>query len=140
MAETVIVVEETTKERVNFAEAAQKVLHLGLGAAVMAQEEAAALFEKAQSKMQKMVEQTQHDASELVDKMVERGTSVEEDSRQRVNGFVKERKKQVNKAQNTFEDQIERVLHRMNVPTKNDIEKLEKKLTTLTKKVNELAK
>lgn len=140
MTDKVIVVEDTTKEKVNLTEVAQKVLHLGLGAAVIAQEEVVTLFEKAQSKVQQMVEQTQQDASELVDKMVERGTSVEEDSRQRVNGFVKERKKQVNKAQNTFEDQIERVLHRMNVPTKNDIEKLEKKLTTLTKKVNELAK
>lgn len=140
MAETIIVEEEAVQSRIRVTEVAQKTIHLGLGAAAMAQDEIVALFEKAQSKLNSLVEKTQTDANEFVDKAVDRGTSVEADGRGRVNDFVEERKKRVNKVQDTLEERIERVLHRMNVPTRNDIEKLEEKLDNLNKKLNALSK
>lgn len=144
MTTNVIIEEEIVEEKINLADMAQKALHLSLGAVALAQEEVMALFEKAQKELKARLEQTQGDASGLVDKMVERGATVEEDGRKRVNGFVDSRRKQVNStvkdAQGSLEGRIETVLHSMNVPTKNDIDRLEKKINALTKKVNELAK
>ena len=138
MAETVVVEEEVVKQRVKVTEIVQKALRLGLGAAAMVQDEIVAAFEKAQNHANELVEKTQKDTTELVDKLVERGSNVEEDGRERVNGIVKDSKKQVNKAQGTLEERIEKVMHRMNVPSKSDIEKLEAKLNKLTKKIEAL--
>ena len=43
-------------------------------------------------------------------------------------------------ASNMVEDQIEKILNRLNVPTKHDIEELGKKIAHLTKKVDDLKK
>jgi len=140
MAETIIIQEEAVKEKNRLAKVAQKTIHLGLGAAAIAQDEIVTLFEKAQTKLNSLVEQTQQNADELMGKAVKRGSSVETDGRERVNGLVKESKKQANKVQGTLEEQVERVLHRMNVPTRKDIEEIEKSLDVLNKKLNKLSK
>jgi len=140
MAETIIIQEEAVKEKNRLAKVAQKTIHLGLGAAAIAQDEIVTLFEKAQTKLNSLVEQTQQNADELMGKAVKRGSSVETDGRERVNGLVKESKKQANKVQGTLDEQVERVLHRMNVPTRKDIEEIEKSLDALNKKLNKLSK
>ena len=119
--------EEAVEERVNpMLAAARKVLLAGIGAVALAQEE----------------------IEDFVNRLVERGEIAEKDGRKLVNDVMEKRKKQVEdnvdktveKAEETVDSNIERVLHRMNVPTKKDIDDLSKKITTLTKKVDELNK
>ena len=119
--------EEAVEETVNpMLAAARKVLLAGIGVVALAQEE----------------------IEEFVNRLVERGEIAEKDGRKLVNDVLNKRKKQVEdnvdktveKAEETVDSNIERVLHRMNVPTKKDIDDLSKKITTLTKKVDELNK
>ncbi len=114
---------ETVKENVNlWMENGRKVMLAGLGAFTMAQEEMTGLFNN----------------------LVERGTATEEKTRDVVNKQVENRQKEARKAakrvEKEIEDRFEDVLHWMNIPSKNDIEKLSRKVSTLNKKVNDLSK
>jgi poly(hydroxyalkanoate) granule-associated protein len=119
--------EEAVEERVNpMLAAARKVLLAGIGAVALAQEE----------------------IEDFVNRLVERGEIAEKDGRKLVNDVMEKRKKQVEEqvdkgreqAEESLDTNIERVLHRMNVPTKKDIDELSQKITALTKKVDELKK
>lgn len=144
MAETVAVKEQVTNRFNEVVEYAQKSWRAGIGAAVIAQEESVTLFDKAQARVTKFVEKTQEDVNQMLEKMIERGSAVEEDGRAKINELIESRKKQVDKtvnvAQDSLEGRIETVLHSMNVPTKSDIDTLNKKIATLTRKVNALVK
>ena len=86
---------------------ARKMLHAGMGAASTLQNE----FE------------------EMAKNLIERGEEVEKDGRKYFDDFVSKRKetfnKQTKKAEKQFEDQVEAVLHRLNIPTKkvNELKK-----------------
>jgi poly(hydroxyalkanoate) granule-associated protein len=99
-------------------EAVRKVLLASVGAVALAQEE----------------------VEDFVDKLVERGEIAEKDGKTLVRDLVEKRKKQTAKAEQELDERIEELLHRMNVPTKHDIEALSAKITQLTKKVDELKK
>lgn len=114
---------ETVEENVNMLkENGRKVMLAGLGVFTLAQEELTHLFNN----------------------LVERGTNTEEKTRSMVNKQVENRQKDAKKAAKRVEKEMEKrfedVLHRMNIPSKNDIEKLSRKVTTLNKKVNDLSK
>jgi poly(hydroxyalkanoate) granule-associated protein len=114
---------ETIEENVNMlVENGHKVMLAGLGVVTLAQEE----------------------LTELFNNLVERGTATEKKTRSMVNDQVENRQKDAKKAakrvEQEIEKQLENVLHRMNIPSKNDIEKLSRKVTTLNKKVNDLSK
>jgi poly(hydroxyalkanoate) granule-associated protein len=96
----------------------RKVLLAGVGAVALAQEE----------------------VEEFVNRLIERGEIAEKDGRKLIDDIRERRQKQTEKAGEELEGQIEDVLHRMNVPTKADIDALSRKITTLTKKVDELKK
>lgn len=90
---------------------------------------------------------TTDEIQDFVDRLVERGEIAERDGRKLVkdvisrrNGAEKQVEKSVENASNMVEDQIEKILNRLNVPTKHDIEELGKKIAHLTKKVDELKK
>ena len=119
MAETIAVEEEVVeKEARPVLEAAHKALQVGLGAAAYGAKEIETLFTR----------------------LVERGEVVEQDGRKRFNKLMEQRKKRMAGAQDELETSITRALHRLNVPTRADIDTLNKKVTTLTKKVNALLK
>jgi poly(hydroxyalkanoate) granule-associated protein len=114
---------ETIEENVNIlVENGHKMMLAGLGVVTLAQEELTQLFNN----------------------LVERGTTTEEKTRNMVNKQVENRQNDVKKAAKRVEKEVEQrledVLHRMNIPSKNDIEKLSRKVTTLNKKVNDLSK
>lgn len=114
---------ETVEENVNMlVENGRKVVLAGLGAVTFAQEELFSMFSN----------------------LVERGTTTEEKTRSMVNKQVETRQKEAQKAAKRVEKEIEKrfenVLHWMNIPSKNDIDKLSRKVTTLNKKVNDLNK
>ena len=134
MSEAVVIQQEEMEENgFSVIEMAHKSVQVSLGAVDMAQAEVMALLEKAQKGV-----------NELISEMAERGAKVEKNSRTRMNSFVDTRRKQVdstiNEATGSLDTRIENVLHTMNVPTKTDIEELNKKVSMLTRKINTLVK
>jgi poly(hydroxyalkanoate) granule-associated protein len=118
-----IEVTETAEENGNvLVDNGRKVVLAGLGVVTLAQEELTQLFNN----------------------LVDRGSSTEQKTRKLVNKQVQTRQKDARKTAKRVESEVEKrfedVLHRMNIPSKNDIEKLSRKVTTLNKKVNELSK
>ena len=114
---------ETIEDNVNILlENGRKVFLASLGAFAMAQEEMIELFNN----------------------LVERGTNTEQKTRNMVNDRVENQQKDAKKAAKRVEKEVEKrlenVLHFMNIPAKNDIDKLNRKVTTLNKKINDLSK
>ena len=101
---------------------AHKLFRAGLGAAMMVQDEVV----------------------HLADKLIEQGEATESKSRKRVDEFVDGRKKETKdmtkKLEKNWDKQMVNLLHRMNIPTRGEINTLNNKITRLTKKVDELKK
>ena len=137
MTEQVVIEEQITEEKntivKNAQETAQKALHLGLGAADAAREELAT-----------RLEQIQKEVSNTLESFIVRGESLGAEGRKRVEETVETNRKQADESVSTirgeFDKRVEAILHRMNVPTKADIDSLSKKINTLTRKVNALTK
>jgi poly(hydroxyalkanoate) granule-associated protein len=90
---------------------------------------------------------TKEETERLLKKLVERGEIAEAESRKMMHEAVEKRKTEAKravrgakKAEVEMDKRIEDVLARMNIPTKAEIEALSSKITTLTKKVDELKK
>ena len=105
-------------DRISLLEASRKVLLAGIGAVALAQDE----------------------IEDFIGKLVERGEIAEQDGKRLISEIIDKRKKSADKAEDEFTKRIEEILDRMNVPTKEDINKLGQKITNLTKKVDELKK
>ncbi len=132
--ETVVIEEETINETANlFFESARKAMSAGLGAIDIAREEVTTLLEK-----------TQVDVEEIFNNLVERGESFGATNREKFDDAVNTTKNQAEETvtgiRESFESQVEKVLTNLNIPTKADIDGLNKKIATLTKKVNAMAK
>ena len=121
---TIEIQEETVEEKDtnSMVVLARKVLLAGIGAVALAQEE----------------------VEDFVVRLVDRGEIAEKDGRRLISDVLERRKKDVKKVggrvSDGLEETIETVLHRMNIPTKEDINHLTQKINTLTKKVEELKK
>lgn len=105
-------------DRISLLEASRKVLLAGIGAVALAQDE----------------------IEDFIGKLVERGEIAEQDGKRLISEIMDKRKRSADKAEDEFTKRIEEILDRMNVPTKEDINKLGQKITNLTKKVDELKK
>jgi poly(hydroxyalkanoate) granule-associated protein len=113
-----VVEEGNGKEPNPFVEAVRKVLLAGIGAIALGKEE----------------------TEEFVNRLVERGEIAEKDGRKLVNEIMDKRKKGAEKAEDELGKRVESVLDRMNVPSKADIDALSEKITSLSKKIDELKK
>ena len=82
----------------------------------------------------------QDEIENFIEKMVEKGEIAEKDARKLVKEVVDRRKEGAKKAEAEIDKRVDEALNRMNIPTKADIEALSNKITTLTKKVEELKK
>lgn len=118
------VVEEEVKEREPnpFLEAARNVFLASIGAVVVAQEE----------------------IEVVVNKLVERGELAEKEGRNLVKDVVEKRKQKAERARSgvssELDNRIEEVIHRLNMPTKRDIDALSAKIAALSAKIDELSK
>ncbi len=87
---------------------------------------------------------TQEEAEKFVNKLIERGEIAEKDGRKLIKDVMEKRKRKVGEVQVEAEDELdkrmEEVLGRMNIASKSDIESLNRKLTTLSKKLDDLNK
>ena len=123
MAEKIEVVEEDVSAEPNtLLSGLRRVLLAGVGAMALAQEE----------------------VEDFVNKLIERGEIAEKDGRKLVNDIMERRKSRTQESTQRVEEEVERrmesLLNRMNVPSKSDIEKLNAKITELSKKVDALKK
>lgn len=90
------------------------------------------------------VAMTQDEISKLAKSLVTRGEEFGQENRERFDRIVTNPRENVVKfgknAEEEFEKRFEAVVQRLHVPTKEDIKRLNSKITRLTKKVDELVK
>jgi poly(hydroxyalkanoate) granule-associated protein len=86
----------------------------------------------------------QDEVVNLTDKLIEQGEATESKSRKRVDKFVDGRKKETKdltkRLEKNWDKQMGNLLHRMNIPSRAEINSLNNKITRLSKKVDELKK
>lgn len=115
-------VEETLdfeeEEENRFLQTMRRVLLASIGAVALAQEE----------------------IEEFINKLVDRGEIAEKDGKQLIGEVMERRKKLQKKTGDEMNKQVEQILERMDVPTKSDVDSLTKKITALSKKIDELNK
>jgi polyhydroxyalkanoate synthesis regulator phasin len=100
------------------AEATRRFFLAGMGAMSLAQEETEKFFEH----------------------LVERGETVQKESRQTVRDMMNRRQRGAERARTEFEQRVTQIAGGMNIPTKSDIDALSAKIAALTQKVDELKK
>jgi poly(hydroxyalkanoate) granule-associated protein len=110
--------ESIDKNQSQMAEMLRRVLLATIGAAAIAQEEIEA----------------------LVNRLVERGEIAEKDGKKLVHEMMDKRKSKTTKVEEEISKNVESVLERMNIPSKDDVEALSQKIAGLSKKIDELKK
>ena len=123
MTQQVEFVEEVVvEEGQSLLESVRRVLMAGVGAVTLAQEE----------------------VEEFVSKLIDRGELADKDGRKLVSDFVEGRRETVREkakwAEGEFDQRIEGLLNRLNIPSKLDIDRLSKKIDALNRKINKLKK
>ena len=83
---------------------------------------------------------TIEEIGELVDKLVERGEIAEQEGKKLIREIKDKRKKKTDKAEDVTSSRMREMMDKMDIPTKSDIDGLSAKITTLSKKVDELKK
>jgi poly(hydroxyalkanoate) granule-associated protein len=83
---------------------------------------------------------TIEEVGDLVDKLVERGEIAEQEGKKLISEIKEKRKKKTDQAEDVASSRLREMMDKMDVPTKSDIEDLSAKITTLSKKVDELKK
>jgi poly(hydroxyalkanoate) granule-associated protein len=85
---------------------------------------------------------TQEEVEKVVNKLIERGEIAEKDGRKLVKDLMERRRKKATEVQGETEDEFQKrmedVLARMNIASKSDIDSINRKLTTLSKKLDDL--
>jgi len=85
---------------------------------------------------------TQEEVEKVVNKLIERGEIAEKDGRKLVKDLMERRRKKATEVQAETEDELQKrmedVLARMNIASKSDIDSINRKLTTLSKKLDDL--
>ena len=109
---------EEEKDHPPIVDGLRKVLLASIGAVALAQEE----------------------AEDFINKLVERGEIAEKDAKKLVREMMDKRKKQAQEAEGDLDERVQKLLDRMNVPTKADIKALGDKIAVLSQKVEDLKK
>ena len=154
--EEVIEIEETlvknTKSYLNAArENSRKLFLAGLGAVMWANDEVSEFVGGLRGKTEELEDQVEEQVEEVVDsaetltsKMIDRGSSVEADTRKRIEDVVENGRAQLNKRTDAvlskFDGTVENLLGRINLPTKDSIDQLNKKINSLGRKIDQMRK
>ena len=117
--------EEAVEERGRLYEITRKVVLAALGAVGMAQDEVENFVEK----LIERGEIAEQDGRKLIDEIREKSRETLKKSRERVQSRL---------GLESREEELEEILHRMDIPTKSDIKALSAKIAALTRKVEEL--
>lgn len=123
-------VEDTTQPVVSpLFKAARNLLLASIGAVALSKDEIEALVNRLVEKG----EITEKDGRKLVEELVDRTKEVSQER-------VKKTTEQVSKTEDVLNKRIEAVLNTMNIPSKQDIEQLTRKIDALSRKVSALDK
>jgi len=118
MTEEILDFELEEEEKSRFLNIARRIVLASIGAIALAQDETEA----------------------FINKLVERGEIAEQDGKKLVNEVMERRKKIQKRTEDEMSKQVEGMLERMDVPTKADIDALSKKITSLSKQIDEMSK
>ena len=110
--------EPKDKNQPQMLDALRRVLLATIGAAAIAQDEIEA----------------------LVNRLVERGEIAEKDGKTLVHEVMEKRKGRAARVEKEVNKRVEKVLERMNIPSKADIDALSQKIAALSKKIDEMKK
>lgn len=80
----------------------------------------------------------QDEITHLIDRMVERGEITEKDARKLAADAQKEFNKRRKSGRTQAEQELEKIMEKMNIPSKADIEDLNNQVANLTKRIQEL--
>jgi poly(hydroxyalkanoate) granule-associated protein len=83
---------------------------------------------------------TIEEMGELVDKLVERGEIAEQEGKKLISEIKEKRKKKTDEAEDVATTRMREMMDKMDIPTKSDIDELSKKVSALSKKVDDLKK
>jgi poly(hydroxyalkanoate) granule-associated protein len=87
-----------------------------------------------------VVSLAQNEIEDFVGKLIERGEIAEKDGRKLVGEIKDKRQKATKGVEDEVSKRVQQFLERINVPTKDDIDALNKKINLLSKKIDELKK
>jgi len=113
-----VVEEPKDKNEASLTEMLRRVMLATVGAVAIAQEEIEA----------------------FVNRLVERGEIAEQDGKKLVTEMKEKRKSKTAKVEDEVSKNLEGVLKRMNIPSKADVDALSQKISTLSKKIDDLKK
>jgi polyhydroxyalkanoate synthesis regulator phasin len=113
-----VVEEPKDKNEASLTEMLRRVMLATIGAVAIAQEELEA----------------------FVNRLVERGEIAEQDGKKLVTEMKEKRKSKTAKVEDEVSKNLEGVLKRMNIPSKADVDALSQKISTLSKKIDDLKK
>lgn len=83
---------------------------------------------------------TKDEIAEFVEKLVARGEIAEQEARKLIAEISEKRKKKAEEAQEMAAERIRKVLDRMDIPTRADLDELSRKVEALAKKIEALRK
>lgn len=83
---------------------------------------------------------TKDEIAEFVAKLVARGEIAEQEARKLIAEISEKRKKKAEEAQEMAAERIRKVLDRMDIPTRADLDELSRKIEALAKKIEALRK
>jgi poly(hydroxyalkanoate) granule-associated protein len=135
--------ESKAKQRVNeFTEQLDNVFLAGLGAFANAQKMGSETFESLVKDGEKFRKEASKKTEKLIDDVQDSVREMRDDAEERAEGLldrVRDRSK-LNKLQSAFDKRVADAMDRMNVPSKNDIDKINRKLNKILKSVEAQAK
>ncbi len=147
--EEIVEIEETVVDTAKtiVAEArenAHKAFSAGLGAVMWVNEEVTDLVGEFRGKTEKQVDEAMDSADSVTTKMIDRGTNFQADARKRIEEVVESRRAALNERTDVvlskFDGVVESLLTRVNLPTKDSIDQLNKKINTLGRKIDQVRK
>ncbi len=80
----------------------------------------------------------QDELEDLINRMVERGEIAEKEGRELISEVKVQSKANIEKTEHSFEKRLNSILQRLDIPTKADVDSLSKKITALSKKIDEM--
>ena len=130
--------ESKAKQRVNeFTEQLDNVFLAGLGAFANAQKMGSETFESLVKDGEKFRKEASKKTEKLIDDVQDSVREMRDDAEERAEGLldrVRDRSK-LNKLQGAFDKRVADAMDRMNVPSKNDIDQINRKLNKILKSV-----
>lgn len=121
-----------------------KMFSASLGAIMWANDEVSDYVGGLRGKADEQVEEVTDSAETLTSKMIDRGSNVEATTRKRIEDVVEGGRTQLNKrteaALSKFDGTVENFLGRINLPTKDSIDQLNKKINGLGRKIDQMRK